>query len=345
MLNRRKMLPIMEQLTTANLMFNGRAVVLPRPGMTLPRSYNLWVNCGMHNERKTSTMGKLAILLIAGLALPVLALGQQPATSPSTAPASGAPSAKAATGQENTLATIASQDPNTKKAKDLLQKMIAAMGGQAFLNYQTMTQEGRAYTFYQGQPNSLGIVFWRFWKYPDKDRIELTKERDVAYVYNGDNGYEITYKGTAAMEPKELSDYLLHRKYSIEQVLRVWLPDPGTLVLYDGSALADQQFVEQVTLVNKKDQSVTLGIDPNSNLLIKKTFTYRDYDGLKSTDAEVYANYRAEDGIQTPHTVVRYHNDQQTGQRFITKVSYNVPIPDSKFEARITYDMNKLKKK
>jgi hypothetical protein len=263
----------------------------------------------------------------------------------STAPASGTASSRAATGQDKGLAAIATQDPNTKKAKDLLQKMIAAMGGQAFLNYQTMTQEGRAYTFYQGQPNSLGILFWRFWKYPDKDRVELTKDRDVAYIYSGDKGYEITYKGTAAIEPKELSDYLLHRRYSIEQVLRVWLPDPGTLVLYDGSALADQQFVEQVTLVNKKNQSVTLGIDPNSNLLIKKSFTYRDYDGLKSTDDEVYANYRAEDGIQTPHTIVRYHNGQQTGQRFVTTVSYNVPIDARKFEAKITYDLNQSRKK
>jgi len=223
--------------------------------------------------------------------------------------------------------------------------MIAAMGGQNFLNYQTMTQEGRTYSFFQGQPNSLGTLFWRFWKYPDKDRVELTKERDVTYIYSGDKGYEVTYKGTAAVEPKDLSEYLLRRKYSLEQIVRVWLPDSGTLVLYDGSALADQAFVEQVTLVNKENESVTLGIDPNSNLLIKKSFTYRDYDGLKSTDDEVYANYRPEDGIQTAHTIVRYHNGQQTGQRFLTKVDYNVPLEDSKFEAKVTYDMYQLKKK
>lgn len=265
-------------------------------------------------------------------------MGQQ-----STGATDAAP--KTSSGQDKALATAADQDPNTKKAKDLLQKMIAAMGGPAFLNYQTMTQEGRSYSFFQGQPNSLGIPFWRFWKYPDKDRIEVTKQRDITYIYNGDRGYEITYKGTAAVEPRDLSEYLMRRRYSLEQVLRVWLPDPGTLILYDGSALAEQTFVEQVTLVNKKNESVTLGIDPNSNFLIKKSFTYRDFDGLKSTDDEVYANYRAEGGIQTAHTVVRYHNGQQTGQRFLTKVDYNVPIEDSKFEAKVTYDMNQLKKK
>lgn len=248
-------------------------------------------------------------------------------------------------GQDKTLAAVAAQDPNTKKAKDLLQKMVAAMGGQAFLTYQTLTQEGRGYTFYQGQPNSLGTVFWRFWRYPDKDRLELTKERDITYIYTGDKGYEITYKGTAAVEPRELSEYLLHRRYSLEQVMRVWMTDPATLVLYEGSGLAEQVFVEQVTLINKNNEAITLGIDPNNNLLIKKSFTYRDYDGLKSTDDELYANYRPEQGIQTAHSIIRYHNGQQSGQRFLTKVEYNVPISEDKFEAKVTYDMYKLKKK
>jgi hypothetical protein len=281
----------------------------------------------------------LGILLAFPLALAGLATAQQ------TVPPSATAAPKASTGQDKALAAVAAQDPNAEKAKVLLQKMIAAMGGQPFLTYQTMTQEGRTYSFFQGQPNSLGTLFWRFWKYPDKDRIEVTKDRDITYIYKGDEGFEVTYKGTAAVEPRDLSEYLLRRKYSLDQIVRVWLPDPATLILYEGSALADQTFVQQVTLVNKNNEAITLGIDPNNNLLMKKSFTYRDYDGLKSTDDEVYANYRAEQGIQTAHTIVRYHNGQQTGQRYLTKVEYNVPIDDSKFEAKVTYDMYKLKKK
>ena len=38
--------------------------------------------------------------------------------------------------------------------------------------------------------------------------MELTKQRDVAYVYNGDKGYEITFKGTAALDAKALTELL-----------------------------------------------------------------------------------------------------------------------------------------
>src|SRR6478672_3561538 len=100
---------------------------------------------------------------------------------------------------------------NARKARAVLDRTIQALGGSAYLNIQDITQEGRTYSFYHGRPNSLGILFWRFYKFPDKDRIELTKKRDVIYVYNGDKGYEITYKGTRPGDAKDLTDYFRRR--------------------------------------------------------------------------------------------------------------------------------------
>src|ERR1700687_6360907 len=96
---------------------------------------------------------------------------------------------------------------NVKKARAVLNQTIQALGGSAYLNIQDITQEGRTYSFYHGRSNSLGVLFWRFYKFPDKDRIELTKQRDVVYVYNGDKGYEVTYKGSRRQDPKDLSAY------------------------------------------------------------------------------------------------------------------------------------------
>ena len=91
---------------------------------------------------------------------------------------------------------------NSRRARAALEKAIQALGGQAYLNIQDISQEGRTYSFHHGRPNSLGIVFWRFYKFPDKERIELTKQRDVVYVYNGDKGYEVTYKGPHPQDPR-----------------------------------------------------------------------------------------------------------------------------------------------
>ncbi len=228
---------------------------------------------------------------------------------------------------------------NAQKARTILNEMIQALGGPAYLNVQDMQQEGRSYAYYNGKPNSLGVLFWRSWKFPDKDRTELTKQRDVVYIFNGDKGYEVSYKGTAAAEPDSLHDYLRRRNHSLETVLRIWLPDPKTALFYDGTAIAEQKHCDSVTLMNAQADSVTIFIDSHTHLPVKKTFEWRDpSDRLKNEEGEIYDNFRLVQGVLTPHTLLRTHNGDTTNQRFLTSVKYNVGIPDSQFEATVTYD-------
>src|ERR1700758_103132 len=195
----------------------------------------------------------LSILLL----LLAAAFGQDSASTPPEQPPRSAP---------------AEQD-TSRKAKNLLDEAIQALGGAAYLNIQDATQEGRAYSFYHGQSNSTGLLYWRYIKFPDKERVELTKKRDVVYVYSGDKGYEITYKGTAAEDPAALADYLRRREYSLDWVLRRWLNEPGVALFYDGPAIAEQKPAEQVTIMNARNEGVTLYLDPSTHLPLKKSFS------------------------------------------------------------------------
>ena len=225
---------------------------------------------------------------------------------------------------------------NARKARAMLDQTIQALGGSAYLNLQDISQEGRNYSFYHGRPNSLGIVFWRFYKFPDKDRIELTKKRDVIYVYNGDKGYEITYKGTRAADAKDVTEYMRRQHFALDRVLRKWLNEPGVALFYEGQTVADGKNVDQVTVMNAHNEGVTLYLDSSDHLPIKKTFTWRDpTDKQRNVEDEVYDNYRVIQGIPTPYTVTRFYNGDMAGQRFITSVSYNQGISDSQFAASV----------
>jgi len=252
-----------------------------------------------------------------------VAVGQEPA--PQNPPAATKP--------------IVPESANSRKARAILQQMIQALGGQAYLNVQTIEQEGRTFSYYNNQPNSMGIPFWRFEKLPDKERFELTKQRDVAYIYVGDKGYEKTYKGVAAMDPEQLRNYLRQHLHSLEYVLKVWLPDPTTALFYDGPAVAEQKPCDSVTLMNSKNDAVTIFINTENHLPVKKTFQWRDpADNLKNDEGETFDNWRMEQGIPTPHTIMRSHNGDTTNERFLTVVRYNTPMADSMFDASVTYD-------
>ncbi len=237
----------------------------------------------------------------------------------------------------------ATKDPSVQKAKQILDDMIRALGGDTYLNLRTMTTEGRSYSFWKGQPSGMGLLFWRFWEWPDKDRVELTKQRDVVELYVGDKGYEITYKGTATQDPKQIDDYLRRRDHSLENVVRKWLAASDTMILYSGTAIVEQNMADEVTVLNGDNDSVTISVDPRTHLPVRKTFSYRDpVDRLKDDDTEIYSNYRLVQGINTPYSTVRLQNGEMRNQRFITNVAYNPELAPTLFETKgITYNPQK----
>ncbi len=235
---------------------------------------------------------------------------------------------------------------NAAKARALLDQAIQALGGQAYLDIQDMTQQGRTYSFHRGEATSAGVLFWRFVKFPDKERVEVTKQRDIAYVYNGDKGYEITFKGTAGIESKLLDDFLRRREHSLEWVLRRWIHEPGVALFYDGPAVAADKPADQVSVLNTKNDSVTLYLDSSTHLPIKKMFTWRDpTDNLRNTEEEIYDAYRPTQSIMTPYSITRFYNGEMSNQRFLNTVTYNNGLNESLFEARTTYDPSTLPEK
>jgi len=231
---------------------------------------------------------------------------------------------------------------NAQKAKALLEEAIHALGGSAYLNVHDVQTSGRAYSFFHGRPTSNGVKFWRFVQYPDKERVELTEQRDIAQVYNGNKGYEITFKGPHPLDAKDLDPYLRRRKFSLETVLRTWLNDPGVALFYEGNAIAAEHSALQITLINTTNESVTLYIDADTHLPIKKTFTWRDpTDKQKNLEEEIYDNYRPVQGIMTPYDVTRLFNGDMASQRFLNSAAYDKGLDPAMFDPNSGYNPNK----
>jgi hypothetical protein len=237
-----------------------------------------------------------------------------------------------------TAQTSVAQDNNTK-AKGILDQTIHALGGSAYLNVQDMEQAGRTYTLSHGRSTGPGVLFWRFTKFPDKERIELTKQRDIAYVYHDNRAYEITYKGTAEQEPKIAAEYLRRRDHSLEWVLRRWINEPGVALLYEGSALAGDKQADKVSVINSKNDSVTIFIDTITHLPIKTSYSWRDpADNLLNTEDELFDAYRPTQGVMTPYSITRFYNGEMSSQRFLNTVTYNQNLNESMFDAKTSYD-------
>ena len=103
--------------------------------------------------------------------------------------------------------------------------------------------------------------FFEFHQWPDHDRIEVTKHRDVVEFFVGRQGWEVTYRGKKPLDKDIVDDYLRRRDHSIETAVKVWMKDPNTILIYEGQRLAERHLAEQVTLISPQNEAITILMD------------------------------------------------------------------------------------
>jgi hypothetical protein len=221
---------------------------------------------------------------------------------------------------------------NAQQARALLDSMVKALGGDAWLNMQNREYQGRGAAFFHGKPSGTTVEYWEIHAWPDKDRMEYTKHRDVVQIYTGREGWEVIYSGKKELPKDQVEDFLRRRDHSIETVVKQWLKDPATILLYEGQHLAESHMADQVTLISAQNEAVTIQLDSQTHLPLRRSFQWRDpiYKD-KDEDAEEYDNYRPVDGFQTPYNITRFKNGEMVQQRFLLKAIYNQAIPADEF--------------
>jgi hypothetical protein len=217
---------------------------------------------------------------------------------------------------------------NAAQARAALDAMVHALGGDLWLNIGNMERHGHIAAFYQGNPDPGTTEFFEFHQWPDRDRIEYTKHRDVVQFYVGRQGWEVTYRGKKPLDKDIVDDYLRRRDHSIETAVKVWMKNPNTILLYEGQHMSERHLGEQVTLISPQNEAITILMDVQTHLPLQRSFQWRDpvyHD--KNTDTEEYDDYHTIDGFPTPFTITRLKNGDPFRQYFVDRVSFNQNLP------------------
>ncbi len=210
------------------------------------------------------------------------------------------------------------------RARQLVAEAIAALGGPAYLHATFKTGWGRVYSYNgSGELNGYGTQFWSFTAFPGKQRVELTKKRDIFYIYNGPHAWQVTYRGAFPLNREQMRDYTDVDAHSLGRVLRQWADSPGTLMIARGLSQASGQQLEQVDLISPQDLTVHLSLGLYSHLPQQLSWSRRDrLLGILVPQKVIYGNYQRVDGVMTPMMVQRYAGTQPVVERIYYKVQY-----------------------
>ena len=229
---------------------------------------------------------------------------------------------------------------NPERGRKLLDAMVTALGGDAWLNRVDWKFEGKAGTFYKSAPNPYVAQFEEYYRaQPFGERVVIvsklgvfipTTHRDVAEVWNNEGGWEVTFRGKKPLPKDDVADFERRRAHALDVVIKDWLHQPGVLVTYEGTDMVGRRLADKVGVLTAGNDAVTLELDESTHLPLSRTFqwrnaTYKDYD----TDVEQYDDYHAVQGVMTPLTITRLHNGDMVSQHFLDHATYNLQLaPD-----------------
>jgi hypothetical protein len=228
-----------------------------------------------------------------------------------------------------------------KRGRILLNQMVTALGGAMWLNRRTALFHGNTASFFRGEPTLGSPPYWDLKQYPigtqpEADRIEFTKKRDIVQIWTPTNGFEITYKGNKPLPADIVAEYLRRQTHSIDAIVRVWMNQPATIVLYEGPTQVERRPADKVTLLAPNNDAVTLELDASSHLPLRRSYETRNQQ-FKDLDEEqeTYEDYHQVQGIMTPFNITRYHNGDIAGARYILSVEYNVSTTPDMFDTTL----------
>ncbi len=93
---------------------------------------------------------------------------------------------------------------------------------------------------------------------------------------------------------------------------------------------------EKITIINSKNESVTLLVSPDTHLPMEKRFSTRD-PRYRERDEEstIYGNWKVIQGVNTPRSILTRRNGETVSQQIILNVTYNTHPPESLFDPAV----------
>jgi hypothetical protein len=264
------------------------------------------------------------LLLIAALAL--IGVGR-------AAPAQDQPAAGNAPAPANSPAIRALPTRIDPNAQPILDRTLRALGGQAFLDFKTLTTHGRLFSL--GGGGEGFVYFDSQTQYPDKRRLVYgisQKARVITVINNGDQGWEIDRMGTVHLDSVEIRRWKFANRYSLENLLRLRIHEPGALVQSAGGDFVNNLAVSILDIVDTEQTQIKLYIDKRTDLPAE--IWYRKWNpAINDWDeyTDIYADYRVFQGITTPLHITRSLNGERFSEVYRSTATYNETYPGQLF--------------
>src|SRR6476646_595963 len=184
------------------------------------------------------------------------------------------------------LCTLAlgAQTADPGKGRQVVDRAVAALGGDRFLQMHSRMASGRIYSFFHDEMNGYDVTTL-YTEYLDnkpakglwvRERELLGKKRDYSYLYLEDQGWDVTFRGARPLSDEIWERYVRTTRNDILYLLRFRRDEPGMLYDYIGSEVHISTHVEVVDVTDASGNTVHVLFDHNTLLPVRQSFSWLD---------------------------------------------------------------------
>lgn len=238
--------------------------------------------------------------------------------------------------------TVASK---VERGKQLLDEVIAALGGAQFLAMRDRVERGRAYSFYRDRLTGLSraTIYTRYVMRPDplpaepglyvRERQSFGKDKEeYAILFDEKNGYQVSERGARPLPKTTLDRYQDSTRRNIIYTLRQRMNEPGLLIESKGTEVFENQPVELVEIADSSNASVTVAVHRSTKLPVRQLFYRRDpLTRERREEVTLFSKWRNTDGVMWPWTITRTRDGEKIFEIFSDAVSINKGLDDKLF--------------
>jgi hypothetical protein len=224
-----------------------------------------------------------------------------------------------------------------EKSQKIIDRALEVVGGQTYLNVQTVVGKG-FYSDFKDGVVQVPVRFLDYIAYPNRERTEFTSAGIKTIQTNtGETGwmFDGAVKKISDQTPAQVEEFKRAMRTSIENLLHGWWKNEGGKVTYVGrreAGLAKRNETIKLTYPNGFWIEYEFGARDGFPAKIIYKRMRRDADSgdqIETTEEDVLLKFITEAGVTAPWVVDHYVNGKQSSRINYEQVQYNQRLADS----------------